>query len=463
MRRPTTRTFMTGALVAATLAVLLVVAAPALAVSLPGDQLWQKTCAVSGSSGFVEMARGPGGVVYAVGSRDYKSGGKDCECILVAKYATSGRLLWKRSLAGGAIPNGSEGDAIAADGAGNVTVIGLKNTKTQGGDIIVARYSPAGALLWTHTFNGAADDTDQAFDVALDRSGNAYVAGMTSTAAHGYDLLLLKYAGSSGRRLWKYTHNYAIANLDDGANAVALDRSGAAYVTGWSINTGSVNGAAPVIKVSAAGKGLWTQRLNIGVFADGLRIARDGNGDVVVGGDFLGAVDRELFAAKLMPGSGAQVWPARLLAYAYDQTLTDMAIGRCHNDIYLVGQSTGGPVDLGVIADYKYDGTPLWDTFYQPLDLANGSMNWTAVALDAHDDLFVAGRETSATTSFFHVGKAEWDGTWPLWQNRLDSGSLGHTTPMDALWTGGSSGGVYVCGVMTKSGVDYAYIAKYKP
>jgi hypothetical protein len=34
---------------------------------------------------------------------------------------------------------------------------------------------------------------------------------------------------------------------------------------------------------------------------------------------------------------------------------------------------------------------------------------------------------------------------------------------MDALWVGGSTGGVYACGVLTRAGVDYAYIVKLKP
>ena len=452
-------------LVVTALAALLLTAAAAQAVTLPGDVLWQKTTVRSGSTGFVELARGPRGVVYAVGARDYTTGGKACECIVLAKYNASGRLLWQRSLAGGAIPTGSEGSGIAVDAAGNATVIGYKSTKTHGGDIVVARYSPGGKLLWTRTYNGAADDTDQAFDVALDRGGNALVAGETATAVHGSDLLLLKYAARTGRRVWKYTYNNAAANLDEGANAVVVDRKGASYVTGWSAGTGNSDGAVPVIKVSAAGKALWKQRLQIGHWGNAGRIALDSAGSVVVGGDCIGpADDRDLFAVKLRPASGTQVWaaPAMLASWAYDQTLNDMVVGIGHDDIYLVGGSLG-PVPMGVIAAYKSNGAELWHTFYSPDNPLSGHLEWTAVARDAHDDLFVAGRDWSPTNSTFEVGKADWDGTWPLWQTRIQGSLSGHTIPMDMLWTSGSTGGVYACGVLTKAGYDYAYIAKLKP
>ena len=464
LRQPITAATLAALFVVTTLAALLLTATIARAVDLPGDLLWQKTTVASSSSGFVELARGPKGVVYAVGARDYKVAGKASECILLAKYSSSGRLLWKRSLAGGVIPNGSDGSGVAVDGSGNATVIGYKGTKTHGGDIVIARYSPAGRLLWTRTYNGPADDTDQAFDVALDRSGNALVAGYATTATRGADLLLLKYAARTGRRLWKYTYNNAAANLDEGANAVVVDRGGNSYLTGWSANAGNSDGAVPAVKVSATGKQLWAKRLQIGHWGNAIRVALDSAGNVVIGGDCVGAGgNRDLFAARLKPGSGAQAWTPVVLAYADDQHLNAMVVGSGHDDIYLVGSSEG-PAPMGVIAAFKSTGAPLWDTFYTPdHPYSGGSLAWTAVARDAHDNLYVAGCDSSPTTNTFEVGKAAWDGTWPLWQTRVQGDVSGHATPMDALWVGGSTGGVYACGVLTRAGVDYAYIAKLKP
>jgi hypothetical protein len=452
-----------GGLLALAAVILLLTGAPAFAVSLPGDQLWQKKTAVSSPVGFVEMARGPGGTVYAVGTRAYTSGGKKYESILLVKYSPAGKLLWKRSLASGVVPNSGSGRAIAADAAGNVTVAGIRGTATQAYDIVVACYSPSGALRWSHTYNGPADGIDQVFDVALDRSGGAYVAGSVATKTQGSDILLLKYA-AGGRRLWKYSYNSPALQLDDYAQAVAVDRSGAAYVTGYSQNMGGATWSAPVLKVSAAGKPIWLPHLLVGSSTFATRIALDGNGNVVVAGRCLGATDYDLFVAKLTPKVGSLVWTPKTIAVAGNQNLNDLAIGRCHNDIYLVG-SCSFPVSTGEIAKFKYDGTQRWNTHYWPDNVVNGGLSWNAVALDARDDLYVAGRDsaTSPATDTFEVGKLEWDGTWPIWQKRVPGDATGDTTPRDILWTGGSSGGAYACGVMTQGGIDYAYITRFKP
>jgi hypothetical protein len=466
MRTLTLRMLIVGTLVAATLIASLVAVGQARAITLPGDVLWQRTCTTTyGGDGFVEMARGPGGVVYAVGTRAYKdsTGTKDCLCVLAVKYSPSGKLLWKRSLAGGVIPNGSEGQDLAVDGHGNVTVAGMKNTTTHSLDIVVARYSPTGKLLWTRTYNGTADTDDWPSDLALDRSGNALVSGYTTTASDGWDALLLKLSSRSGRRLWTYTYNNSAADSDDSASAVVLDHGGAAYLSGWSANAGNVTSAVLVVKVSAAGKQLWEQRLQLNDRGVGRRIALDGNGDVAVAGNSTAAGDFNLFAAKLKPATGAQAWTPRIIASAFNQDLSDMVIGRCHNDIFLVGASGGATVPRGVIADVKYNGVLLWATFFSPSNLVSGSLSWEAVALDSHDDLFVTGRDASPTNESFEVSKAEWDGAWPLWQTFVAGSVPGYTRPKDLIWVGGASGGVYACGVITKAGVDYAFIAKYQP
>ena len=71
--------------------------------------------------------------------------------------------------------------------------------------------------------------------------------------------------------------------------------------------------------------------------------------------------------------------------------------------------------------------------------------------------------QDAQATDTFEVGKLEWDGTWPIWQTRVSGDATGDTTPRDVLWTSGSSGGAYACGVLTQGGVDYAYITKFKP
>jgi hypothetical protein len=92
---------------------------------------------------------------------------------------------------------------VAVDGSGNACVAGFTyggldgSTQAGGYDIFLVKYSPAGERLWTRQQGTAG--RDRANGVAVDASGNAYVAGVTAggldgnTNAGDYDFFLVKY------------------------------------------------------------------------------------------------------------------------------------------------------------------------------------------------------------------------------------------------------------------------------
>jgi hypothetical protein len=178
--------------------------------------------------------------------------------IFVAKLNPTGSALLYSTFLGGS--NNEEGDGIVVDSAGNVYVSGGTDSPfptTSGAiqpgfggftDGIVAKLNPAGggsADLVYSTFLGGSG-REIARGIVLDSSGNVYVAGFTESTnfpttpgafrttcptcgfinadafvvklnASGSALLYSTYLGSSGH--------------DDG-RSIALDASGAAYVTG---------------------------------------------------------------------------------------------------------------------------------------------------------------------------------------------------------------------------------------
>ena len=89
----------------------------------------------------------------------------------VKKYDPNGNLLWN-------IAGTGEAKAVTSDGSGNIIVVGSVMLNGQP-DWMIRKYNPSGVLLWMRTYDGPASelDTDSAYAVAVDATGNILVGG----------------------------------------------------------------------------------------------------------------------------------------------------------------------------------------------------------------------------------------------------------------------------------------------
>jgi hypothetical protein len=202
-----------------------------------------------------DIAADAGGSVYLAGYSDTSWGtpvnahsGGGVSDAFVAKLNSSGALIWNTFL-GGAF--GDSGWAIALDASGNAYVAGTSygawgtpvNAHNGGGvsDAFAAKLNSSGALTW-NTFLGSSSD-DEGYGIAADASGNAYVAGHsgdtwgTPVDAHNggpfWDAFVAKLS-SSGALTW---NTFLGGTANDSGNAIAVDASGNAYVAGISYGT----------------------------------------------------------------------------------------------------------------------------------------------------------------------------------------------------------------------------------
>src|SRR5439155_18785100 len=110
----------------------------------------------------------------------------------VAKLDPNGSALVYSTLLGGSFDDGGQG--IAVDAAGNAYVTGstqsadfpttpgaFQTTFGGGGDAFVTKLTPTGSGLVYSTYLGRSDD-DEGLAIAVDISGNAYVTGFTISA-----------------------------------------------------------------------------------------------------------------------------------------------------------------------------------------------------------------------------------------------------------------------------------------
>ncbi len=94
-------------------------------------------------------------------------------------------------------------------------------------DMLIQAFTPAGAGVWQQTYNGAANEYDEASHVAAGPAGTVYVVGTSQTSA-GSDVVTQKFS-NSGSPLWASSYSGAGAGTQD-YSLIVVGRS--VYVAG---------------------------------------------------------------------------------------------------------------------------------------------------------------------------------------------------------------------------------------
>ena len=168
----------------------------------------------------------------------------------VTKFNAAGSALGYSTYLGGSGPDVGRG--IAVDSSGNAYVTGsttstdlptanpFQTANAGSDDAFVAKLNPAGSALVYSTYLGGGG-TDAGNDIAVDSSGNAYVAGITnSTDFPTVDPVQATLGGSNDAFVAKLNpggsalvySTFLGGSFFDLANGIAVDNAGNAYVTG---------------------------------------------------------------------------------------------------------------------------------------------------------------------------------------------------------------------------------------
>jgi hypothetical protein len=276
------------------------------------------------------------------------AGGDD---IFLAKYDTSGNVLWAYKAGGG---SEDRARGVAVDGSGNVIVAGRFEgtatfghtvlTSAGGEDIVVAKYNSSGGFAWALSAGGTGDD--RAWGVSVDAAGNIVVAGLYRGTAD-FDGTMINSAGladifvakydASGNVLWVQT---AGGMGEEKAQDVAVDRSANVLVTGgfeqsafFGANMLTSNGGEDVFaaKYSSTGAVLWASSAGGTGLDEGISVATDGSDNVILTGIFdasatfgsdviTSAGSWDIFLAKYTP-SGTVSWAQSAGGTLLDQGL----------------------------------------------------------------------------------------------------------------------------------------------
>lgn len=170
----------------------------------------------------------------------------------------------------------------ALDGLGNTYLVGTRSTGAVA-DIFLAKYSPAGALIWTRTYNGPENKSDQGLGLTVDAAGDVWVCGSVG-ASNMTDAVVLKYSAAGALLFSRF---YAQAHPSSEAfNTVQTDAAGDAYVAGTVYKSGSATAQDVIVrKYSKTGLIRWTRiYTSAGANSDGLVAMKlDPSGNPFVG------------------------------------------------------------------------------------------------------------------------------------------------------------------------------------
>lgn len=198
------------------------------------------------------------------------------------KYHPSGGTAWLRTYDG----PGHDHDyarAMVVDASGNVYITGDSWDSETAFDYATIKYYPDGSAVWVARYNGSGNGCDYANAIAVDCYGNVYVTGQSRGSETDFDYVTVKY-DSLGNELWVRRED-GPESWDDCANAIAMDTSGNVYVAGMSLGSGSWYDYA-TIGYDSSGTQLWSKRHDgPGGHGDyACALATDGFGNVYVTG-----------------------------------------------------------------------------------------------------------------------------------------------------------------------------------
>lgn len=238
----------------------------------------------------------------------------------LTKFATNGSSVIYSTYLGGA-GGGQQAYALAVDSSQSAYVTGQtgspsfplmnpfqnqKKSPSGSTDVFVTKFVSAGNALVYSTYLGGSTGTQSPGGIAVDSSGNAYVAGGTSSSSFPtlnafqaksggqYDQFVTKF-NSSGSGLVYSTYIGGSAN--DTSIALKIDSSGNAYVAGYSLSTNfpttpnafqptsGGNWDATVLELNSAGSGLiYSSYLGGSGLDYATSIALDSSGNVYMTG-----------------------------------------------------------------------------------------------------------------------------------------------------------------------------------
>jgi len=369
-------------------------------VRLANPMVWSATISTQevgqcdGDAAFASAVSLSDGSIVAVGLVCQNS---PDQAAVAAAWTSDGRLLWARAYRDGGLRSFSSVISTKSDDVVAVGTSGKTGDGYRGEDAAVVELTPAGDVVWAHTFGGSGDDTFES--VALASNGDLLVVGGTNSPDGDFptpyqpapiyenDAVVARLS-ATGQLLWAKAVG---GSSDDWFYSVAVAADGEIIAVG---DTMSTDGDFPqhgwwdsddavVARFSADGELVWARTyggynwdhfdaVTLG-FGDQLLVAGGTNS---TDGDFPTSDPNGDAVCALLTADGDIVWARTYGGTLYD-SFTSIAVPDA-SSILVTGVTESddgdfptshqgrGPLSSGaVIAKLDSDGTPVWTKAFE--------------------------------------------------------------------------------------------------
>ena len=397
----------------------------------------------------------------------------------VAKYNSSGNVIWVKSAVG---TSTDTGNGVCNDAVGNVIVIGnfyspslsfgtvtLNNSSNNlTSNVFIAKYDPSGNLLWATSIGGAGNESG--YNISTDTLGNIYITGYFTSPAIAFGSFSLLNLGNN---------NLFVAKLDPSGNViwakggtvnsqgsdVKVDASGNVYLTGsfagapFTFGSTSLTSSGGsdmfLVKFNSAGNAVWAKSAN-GTNQDfGNDIAINPAGEIYITGMTNSASMN--FGAVTLTGMG-NITDSFIVKYDTSGTAQwANSIGGINNTAQLItgisldlagnpnvsGWFNGSFISFGTSTLSNPGGLqPIFITKYDPagnfllanIISGNNIDAPTNISIDSNDNVYVAGsfQSNSLTFGFTTINNsgnsdvflAKFNGSTPVSLNKFDNSAF---------------------------------------
>lgn len=370
------------------LALLLFISTSLSAQQLP--QLWLKEFTAQGKSPdrISKIESDNAGNVYVCG---YAFAERSVPDIFMMKRNAQGDTLWQYYYDSGG--KGEDyGIDFTLDAAGNVYITGNSDrTWASLTDCMTIKLNSVGVQQWASRYPTGTSAESYGYSIAVDATGNVYVAGKIDPFSSSDDWLVIKY-NSAGVQQWVDVHN-GPGNGEDRALAIVIAPNGNATACGYaySVNTsGNIN--AFVKQYDSNGGTVWSDTYTNPNFtgADRLRgLGYSSNGNLFVGGEIINSSNNKIDALVMSyNSSGVRQWETIYMdsTSSNDEYIASVIIDNVGNT-YVSGSDYAN----GFITKVNFDGSQGWRRKWIGV-MPNGSDILNSIAVDNNGGVYTSGR-----------------------------------------------------------------------